>query len=503
MKNRLRSCFLVPITLILILSFSLCVSAEENKTAFSLTFSPSGKGSISCTVSDQAIPASPATVEAGKKVTLQATPDKGQLFVSWEVSGKLENSALDLLTPSITFTMPSEDVTVTAKFKEAPSFTLTVEQDTIGGQGFIPGERNLFVQGETVSVEALPYEGFRFVEWVENAPSLELTPEQKTNPKLSFTMPGENVSLQMRFEFITYYFTVKTQGKGEVVVEDKTKNSAGKYECHVGEEIILRATAAEEYIFLNWSAVNGAFFSEYDKDEVTLTCPASDFTVTANFASSVRNLTLSATEGGAILPEIGVMKAGVDHVINLTASPTAGFAFSHWECSSAKGKFENDKKENTTFTMPDEDCTVHAVFVKGGYVLKLVAGVGGSISGKAGTYEMGVTVPIGATAAEGYAFSRWECSVDGAVVDPASAETTVILPGRDVTVTAIFVLTTAFGEGVDPADPYAADGFPWGAIVVIFLLSLAAIALVIVKERYQLSYGYLIKKWFRGLFGKS
>ncbi len=475
--------------------------AEEAK--HTLSVSVQGKGTVSCIVSGQTVSAFPVKAEKGNAVNLKATPEKGQVFEAWVVSGTLESSIPDLHVPEIRFTMPDEDVTVTAKFKEAPTFSLAIENDTIFGQGFIPGERNLFLQGESVSVEALPYEGFRFVEWIEDVPSLELTQEQKTNPKLTFTMPGDDVVLQMKFEPITYYFTVKVQGKGEVRVEDKEKNAAGKYECHVGEEIVLIASAAEEYVFVNWSAVNGAFFSEYDRDETTLTCPASDFTVTANFASSVRNLTLATGEGGSTLPEPGVMKAGVENVISITASPTAGFAFSHWECSSAKGKFENDKKENTTFTMPNEDCTVTAVFVKGGYRLKLISGVGGTVQGTDGTYEMGATVSLKASAMEGYEFSRWECSVDGSVLDPLSPETNVLIPGRDVTVTAIFILKTAFGDSSADPNPTETDGFPWGAIVVIFFISVIAIALVIVKERYQLSYRYLIKKWWRKLLGKS
>jgi hypothetical protein len=401
--------------------------------------------------------------------------------------------------------MPAADISLKAIFKTTPTFTVAIAADSIYGEGYIPASRNLYQQGESVTVEAHPYEGFRFVGWEEDASTLTLTEEQRTNPVLTFTMPGENVNLSMKFEFITYYFTVKIQGSGSVEVEGKEPNSAGKYECHVGEEIVLRAQAQDEFSFLTWTGLNRPEFSEHKSEETTLTCPASDFTVIANFASSVKNLTLVAGEGGKIHPEAGTVRFGVENIENLTAYPQAGYQFSHWECSSPNGKFENIKAENTTFTMPNEDCTVTAVFVKGGYKLTINNNTaGGYAEGAEGVYEMGAKVKIRAIAKEGFVFSRWESSVDGAVLDPSNPEIEVLIPGKDVSIRAVFVLANSMaGTDDTPITPHSDETFPWLAMVVIFLLSVAAITLVIIREQKNLSYRECIKKGFRKLFGKK
>ncbi len=492
--------------------FSLCVFAvgEENQTqenlpvfqqsALTVELSSDKMGSVSVLADGTAMNGLSLSLNNGTQVVLKATPSAGYIFDRWEVISGVD--AADYSKPKLSFVIKEKTV-IRAVFKETPVFSLSIEPD-ISGESFIPSAKKTYHQGEEVKIEAHPYDGFRFVEWMETAATLTLTDEQKKNPKLTFTMPGEDVVFTMKFEPITYYFTVKVQGNGEVELEGKTKNSAGKYECHVGEEIVIRATAGEEHSFVAWTGLNGPEFSDYEQSETTLLCPASDFTITANFASSVKTVTLAATEGGSTLPEVGPMRFGIENILDITAIPQAGFSFSHWECSSAAGKFGNEKEKTTTFTMPDEDCTVTAVFVKGSYRLVLASSAGGKAEGKEGGYEMGAKIAIKATPLEGYVFSRWECTSSQAILDPESAETEVLIPGTDVKVTAVFVLKTTV-ENQDPTPTPGSDGssFPWIALVVIFLLSAIAIALVIIKEQFHLSYGYLIKKAFSNLFSKK
>ncbi|MBR5295787.1 MAG: hypothetical protein IKU24_04265, partial [Clostridia bacterium] len=243
-------------------------------------------------------------------------------------------------------------------------------------------------------------------------------------------------------------------------------------------------------------STNSASFSDFDKTDTSLTCPASDFTVTATFSSAVRNLKMESSEGGDVFPAAGEMVVGVDTLVNLVATPDLGYKFSHWECSSEKGTFENEKKAETNFTMPEEDCTVKAVFVKGEYKLTLAASAGGKVEGKEGVYAMGEKIFVKAIALEGYEFSRWQCEVAGVIT---SEEETfeISMPGEDIKVTAIFVLKT---EAVPVTSQNTSDqnenSFPWGVLILVFLLSSVAIALVIIRDRYHLSYRYLIKKWF-------
>ena len=92
----------------------------------------------------------------------------------------------------------------------------------------------------------------------------------------------------------------------------------------------------------------------------------------------------------------------------------------------------------------------------------------------------------------------------GVVWDESAAETVATIPGKDVKITAVFTLKgSGAAGGVSDQDSDPGSGFPWAALIVVLLLSAAAIGLIIVRERYNLSYRYLIKKWMRNLFHRE
>ncbi len=477
----------------------------ETTEAYALTMkvSPERSGTVSIKVNGKEH--TEGKIKQGASVTLTATAKEGFLFERWEVD-EIEGLAQSSLNKKeISFKMPKQDVIFDVIFKENKTkFTVFIEtNDSMMGTGNFSHKE--FLPGDTVKIDAVPQNGFRFVRWTDANKTLaavEVTEGWESKNEFSFTMPSKDVYLTVEFDYITYYFTLKTKGKGEVEVSGKEKNSAGKYECTFGEEILLSATPEEDYIFVNWAATNSAELSDFDKTDTALTCPASDFTVTANFASGVRKLTLETSEGGTIHPDVGVMEMGINTILNLIATPSEGYAFSHWECSSEKGDFENEKKAETDFTMPEEDCTVKAVFIKGGYRLTLNSSAGGKIEGEEGVYEMGTKVTLKANPLKGYVFSHWQCKKEGVVSSPKSASTEIVIPGEDVTVTAVFVLKTAAAPGVSKDANSDGSSFPWAILIVIFLLSSVAIALVIIRDRYHLSYRYLIKKWL-GKKGKE
>lgn len=68
------------------------------------------------------------TVREGYEITLTAAPDIDHKFVKWEATGV---TLTDVNKPTITFTMGSEDVTITAVFKEKPAVTVGFGEDKI------------------------------------------------------------------------------------------------------------------------------------------------------------------------------------------------------------------------------------------------------------------------------------------------------------------------------------------------------------------------------------
>ena len=444
------------------------------------------------------------TVKKGASVSIKAIPLEGYTFDRWVISG-LSAATVEgqLKNDRISFAMPEEKVSAIAYFKESKSaFTVTVEDNDYGMGNF--GHKD-FAPGQTVAVEAIAYDGYKFSHWIDLTRALGdagLPEDWEKNSSLSFVMPSREVVLAPVFEPITYYLTLEIVGTGDAAVIGKEKNDAGKYECTYGESLTLAATPGKDYVFVNWSATNSAQLLDYDLKDAAVLCPASDFTVTATFASAIRTLTLKSTEGGTILPEPGDREVGVGNVIALTATPNEGYMFSHWECSSAAGSFEAEKDSETGFSMPEENCTVTAVFVKGGYRLTLEASAGGEAFGKEGTYERGEKITLEAKALEGYVFSYWKCSASGAVSAPRSAKTEIVIPGEDVKVTAVFVLKASLAPNETLPVEEEETGFPWLILIIVFTLSAAAITLVILREQLNLSYRYLVGKWYESIKNK-
>jgi hypothetical protein len=457
----------------------------------------SGAGSVQIIVDGKTESKSDLKVKADARITLKAEEKEGYFFAYWEVDSDEPYEDLTeekLKNPTLNFKMKASSATFCAVFQK--KYTVTIESNELGMGNF--GHKQ-YAPGERVKVDATPYDGFRFVRWIDQTSAIDPSKAEDGWEKLAafeFTMPEKDVNLSIEFETITFYFSFQIQGKGEVLIDGKEKNADGKYECTVGEEILISAVPEENFTFVNWTGTNSADFSDYDKADTTLICPASDFTVTANFASSVRNLTLVCGEGGTISPEAGKMQMGVETICNLRAVADVGYKFLKWECSSKNGKFKDASAASTEFTMPEEDCTVTASFVKGGYLLKVVASAGGKVEKADGTYEMGQKVALEATALEGYVFSHWESSVKGVVSDLKNKKTEVVIPGEDLTITAVFQLKTSLSpdSSKDSAEPEESS-FPWGILIVVFLLSAITIVLVIIHEKYNLSYRYLIKKW--------
>ncbi len=474
------------------------------KEKYTLTFSSNSEemGMVELQYNDVFALGNTHQIPQGDTVVLMAKPKEGYRLKRWVSEDSAFELPDDRLTmQTISFLMPKSDVTLRAEFEKEPLYSLTIERDDISGESYVVSGKDQFREGETVRVDAMPYDGFAFVEWGESCDNFDLTPEQKNSTKLQFQMPAEDVVLTMKFTPITYYFQIKVQGTGTVEVLDKKPNAAGKYECTVGEEIAISAEPGEEFSFINWTGINGAEFSDYDLTETTLICPASDFTVTANFASSVFELTVSGSEGGTVSPE-GTLRLGVDNIFNLVAIPKEGYVFSGWQCSSESGKFEDTKDAKTAFTMPAENCTVTALFQKGGYKLKVAASTGGQVQGLEGEYEMGEKIPLKAIPSVGYVFSHWTC--EGAKAKdvfsfPSASETEVTMPGSDLNVTAVFLLKTTAGSiSVTAPKQDPGNDFPWGGIILVFVLSSIAITLVVIREKYNLSYRYLLRKWWKG-----
>jgi hypothetical protein len=124
---------------------------------YSLTMAATGSGSTSPAVGQHIY--SPGTV-----VAVVATPALGYQFGNWTATA---GSFADAGAPTTTFTMPAQNVTVTANFAPIPPiFRHLTVYSSAGGLVTTPGE-GIFVYdpGTVVTLVATPDSGYYFVNW--------------------------------------------------------------------------------------------------------------------------------------------------------------------------------------------------------------------------------------------------------------------------------------------------------------------------------------------------
>ena len=173
-------------------------------------------------------------VKSGEDVTIVAPEREGWKFIRWEVS---DNAHLDNATASEAhFTMPSDNVSVTAVYYEYHTITMTDDKGIAYNE---KGEEiTRAVQDDVITIKAKDREDHEFNRWV-------ITPDNgtlvgKNDPdEATFTMPDEAVVVDAKYKHLqgitvnggaAYYMDgtpVETAKAGETIVivaEDRSKD---------------------------------------------------------------------------------------------------------------------------------------------------------------------------------------------------------------------------------------------------------------------------------------
>ncbi len=202
------------------------------------------------------------TATAGDAVKLTATANSGYRFTGWTSSngGNFANTN----SASTTFTMPANDVTVTAGFEKY--YTITAAADSTEG-GTVDGGGD-YAAGSSVTLNATANSGYRFVCWMEN--------DQQVSADATYTFPASsNRTLTAKFEKV-YNVTVNSTAGGTATAD---KTTAG-----VGETVSLTATPNNGYRFTGWTFSDNIIGADVSSKTTSFTMPAGDVTATANFA---------------------------------------------------------------------------------------------------------------------------------------------------------------------------------------------------------------------------
>lgn len=159
-------------------------------------------------------------VAADTKVHLTATVPEGKRFTGWTVKvGGEEKEADTFLTADAndptkaTFTMPSENVEVTANFASNPTLNPTlrvgdhVTATIEGSDASVPSGSTVPVpKNKIVHLTATVPDGQHFISWTvlvggeeQKADTFLKTPDENDPTKVTFTMPDKNVEVKATF----------------------------------------------------------------------------------------------------------------------------------------------------------------------------------------------------------------------------------------------------------------------------------------------------------------
>ena len=303
-------------------------------------------------------------VAADTKVHLTATVPEGKRFTGWTVKvGGEEKEADTFLTADAndptkaTFTMPSENVEVTANFASNPTLNPTLRVGdhvtaTIDGIDTPVQSGSPLPEYTTVHLTAIAPDGQHFISWTvkvgdeEQKADTFLTPDKNDPTKATFTMPSKNVEVTANFASNpTLNPTLRVGDHVTATIDgiDTPVQSGSPLPEYT--TVHLTAIAPDGQHFISWTVKVGdeeqkadTFLTpdKNDPTKVTFTMPDANVEVTATFAddpipepdpvgpSDTGNIqgAISAVvigaAAGAIIYEAGT---GIYRVINMPGIP--------------------------------------------------------------------------------------------------------------------------------------------------------------------------------------
>ncbi len=351
-----------------------------------------------------------------KTVSLTATPATGYKFTGWS------GDVADRLDPTTTIVM-SGDQEVKANFAPSEQYTLTLSVSPNGTGSTTPAVgTHSYNYNQVVTISATPQTDYVFKEWLGDV-------ADRNSAQTTVKINGDkNVTAVFEAKVPDYYqLTMRVSPTNT----GSTSPTAGTHNYAPGSVVTISAIPASGYHFVSWSG------DVADPTSITTTVTMNATkTVTANFEAghSEYKFTIDVypAVGGTTNPAIGSYYHSQGTVINISASPNAGYEFDYWT-----GDVAAPYHQSTTVTI-DSDKSVIAHFKqKTKYTLTMAKSPveGGTVIPAVGQHEynQGAVVTIQATPEPGYDFLRW----DGEVSDLYSMTTTVTMD-KNKTVTAIF-----------------------------------------------------------------
>ena len=413
--------------------------------------------------------------DVGASVTVKVTVPTGKTFASWTFRGVVLNTA-QITQQEITFTMPENDVVLTALFNDI-NYDITVTNGT-------PSATTAIYQEQVTVTANAPATGEEFDKWVVSG--ITLSDEDLAKSKVTFRMPASDVTMKATYKKVVYM----------VNVQDAT--ATPQMATYQTEVTVKANEPAPDMYFDKWE-VAGLDTTGMDltKTEIKFQMPAGNVSFKATYRA-IEKFAIEMVDG---TKDKEVAKAGETVTITANPAPT-GKVFDKWTCETAGVtiEFASATSKQTTFVMPASNIKIQAHFravdSKPSVEIKVNGGTG------AGVVKKGESVTVTANEpAEGKVFIGWQ-DESGKIVSTQKEYTFTVAEGT--TLTAVYEDKSSGGGEITP--PAKKDGLSGGQIagIVIGTLLLAgiggfAIFWFAVKKKTFADLGIALKKGFTAI----
>ena len=288
--------------------------------------------------------------KAGEETTVTATTNDGYTWLGWY------NGDVELTKElSYTFNMPTEAVTLTAKWTY---FTVTTNTNEINGGTYTTLNAEKNTAGNEVTIVASTNSGYMWMGWYNGETLVSL------NPSYTFTMSTENVVYTAKWTACPVILEKNIEEAGSVGGMGNT--------TVVGEEITVVATTNEGYTFLGWYNGDAKLTEELS---YTFNMSTETVTYTAKWTFYTFTTKVDDSDAGNITSYTGE-KITAGSSVTISASTKSGYTFLGWY----NGDELITNTSSYTFEMPKENVVYTARWTS--YTLTVNKTEGGTVNTK-------------------------------------------------------------------------------------------------------------------------
>lgn len=299
---------------------------------------------VASNIENGTVTASPTTASEGETITLTATPETGYLLGAWNVKYANKNTTINVANSK--FTMPADDVNVSASFMKVEPGKAVLSKDTYeawGANDYLANEGSVTYDVITLSAKGTNTDGpVRF--------NVNSYMQFYSGTTATFTAASGYKITKIVFNCTTESGNYSPE---KLTTPDGSYNIEGKEGTWTGNAssvtFTARAQCRANSVTITYAEDNG---------EVT---PPTPKTFALTYASNDKGA-CSATVDGTSVKSGDMVEAG--KTVALSCTPNEGYTFDSWNVRGTESSNTIEVSSENTFIMPEEAVTVDAKYAE-------------------------------------------------------------------------------------------------------------------------------------------